>query len=115
MKNFDDGSWSEKILSEKLPSKSARKLEISEILILMPLWIPSFLCSGALKGGVKSGVESASLDAYASHVLLQICSQPWVRERLLRNPDHLCTPELLLDNTLSHTQVSHHSIPEPFP
>lgn len=50
-------------------------------------------------------LESAGLSEYAQHVLQQICSQEWVLERCLQNPEDLCHAEMLLDNMLTPKQV----------
>ncbi|KAG7209569.1 hypothetical protein KM043_015646 [Ampulex compressa] len=45
------------------------------------------------------------LSDFAQHVLRQICSQEWVLERCLQNPEELCHPDLLLDNVLTPRQA----------
>ncbi len=50
-------------------------------------------------------MESAGLAEYAKHALREICSQEWVREKFLKDPEELCTTDLLLDNMLSHKQA----------
>ncbi|XP_028966939.1 mediator of RNA polymerase II transcription subunit 12-like protein [Galendromus occidentalis] len=45
------------------------------------------------------------LAAFAKFALVQICSQQWVHERCLRDPDILCTPDLLLDPMLTNPQA----------
>ncbi|XP_020279147.1 mediator of RNA polymerase II transcription subunit 12 isoform X2 [Pseudomyrmex gracilis] len=42
---------------------------------------------------------------FAHHVLRQICSQEWVLERCLQNPDELCHQDMLLDNMLTPRQA----------
>jgi len=58
-------------------------------------------CSGRLKGRT----DSTGLSEYAKHCLREICSQEWVREKFLKEPDHLFTVDLLLDKMLSNRQV----------
>ena len=53
----------------------------------------------------KGGMKSVGLSEYAKHALKEICSQEWVREKFLKNPDILFTPDLLLDKMLSNKQV----------
>ena len=55
---------------------------------------------------VFPGVEQAGLSEYARHILKEICSQSWLREKFLKDPEALLTSDLLLDNGLSHKQVS---------
>ncbi|XP_076661232.1 mediator complex subunit kohtalo [Halictus rubicundus] len=45
------------------------------------------------------------LSDFAQHVLRQICSQEWVLERCLQNPEELCHPDMLLDNMLTPRQA----------
>jgi mediator of RNA polymerase II transcription subunit 12 len=45
------------------------------------------------------------LSDFAQHVLRQICSQEWVLERCLQNPEELCQEDMLLDNMLTPRQV----------
>ncbi|XP_077555179.1 mediator of RNA polymerase II transcription subunit 12-like protein isoform X10 [Haemaphysalis longicornis] len=52
-----------------------------------------------------TGIESAGLNDFAKYALGQICSQQWIHERCLRDPDVLCSPDLLLDPMLSHKQA----------
>ncbi|KAL6442397.1 hypothetical protein ACFW04_002558 [Cataglyphis niger] len=42
---------------------------------------------------------------FAHHVLRQICSQEWVLERCLQNPEELCHQDMLLDNMLIPRQA----------
>lgn len=42
---------------------------------------------------------------FAHHVLRQICSQEWVLERCLQNPEELCHQDMLLDNMLTPRQA----------
>ncbi|XP_038050746.1 mediator of RNA polymerase II transcription subunit 12-like protein isoform X3 [Patiria miniata] len=50
----------------------------------------------------SSSIETASLSDYAKFTLKTICSQSWVREIFLKDPDRLWTREVLLDQVLSH-------------
>ena len=45
------------------------------------------------------------LSDFAQHVLRQICSQEWVLERCLQNPEELCHPGMLLDDVLTPRQA----------
>lgn len=49
--------------------------------------------------------STASLSAFACHVLREICSQQWVLERCLCHPEELCDMDNLLDPLLSHSQA----------
>ncbi|XP_049822887.1 mediator of RNA polymerase II transcription subunit 12 isoform X3 [Aethina tumida] len=49
--------------------------------------------------------STASLSAFANHVLREICSQQWVLERCLSHPEELCESDHLLDPLLSHSQA----------
>ncbi|XP_045472646.1 mediator of RNA polymerase II transcription subunit 12 isoform X2 [Harmonia axyridis] len=49
--------------------------------------------------------STASLSAFACHVLREICSQQWVLERCLSHPEELCDMDNLLDPLLSHSQA----------
>ena len=62
----------------------------------------AFSCSSRLKGRT----DSTGLSEYAKHCLREICSQEWVREKFLKEPDHLFTVDLLLDKMLSNRQVT---------
>ncbi|XP_032668438.1 mediator of RNA polymerase II transcription subunit 12 isoform X2 [Odontomachus brunneus] len=42
---------------------------------------------------------------FAHHVLRQICSQEWVLERCLQNPEELCHQDMLLDTMLTPRQA----------
>ena len=42
---------------------------------------------------------------YARYVLKQICTQPWVHQRCLQNPEELLKPDGLLDSCLSFRQA----------
>lgn len=57
---------------------------------------------GGLGGG---GVENVSLATYARYVLKQICTQPWVHQRCLQNPDELLKSDGLLDSCLTFRQA----------
>jgi len=50
-------------------------------------------------------MDSTGLSEYAKHCLREICSQEWVREKFLKEPEHLFTVDLLLDKMLSNRQV----------
>lgn len=54
---------------------------------------------------LRSSSKSAGLSEYAKHCLKEICSQEWVREKFLKNPENLFDSDLLLDKMLSHRQV----------
>lgn len=54
-------------------------------------------------GGVDATAHS--LSELAQLVLREICSQEWVLERCLQNPEELCTQDMLLDSMLSPKQV----------
>ena len=47
-------------------------------------------------------MESAGLNEYAKHSLREICSQEWVRERFLKNPEELFKTDMLLDPELKN-------------
>lgn len=49
--------------------------------------------------------ENEPLASYARYVLRQICSQPWVHQRCLQNPDELLKLDGLLDSCLSLRQA----------
>lgn len=48
---------------------------------------------------------AVGLSDFAQHVLRQICSQEWVLERCLQNPEELCDTDMLLDSMLTPKQV----------
>ncbi|KAF7269352.1 mediator complex subunit kohtalo isoform X2 [Rhynchophorus ferrugineus] len=48
---------------------------------------------------------TASLSAFANHVLREICSQQWVLDRCLCHPEKLCDSDNLLDDLLTHSQA----------
>lgn len=54
---------------------------------------------------MKGQTDSAGLSEYAKHCLREICSQEWVREKFLKEPDQLFTTDHLLDKMLSHRQA----------
>ncbi|EEC08725.1 thyroid hormone receptor-associated protein, putative [Ixodes scapularis] len=56
-------------------------------------------------GSRGTATESAGLNDFAKYALGQICSQQWIHERCLRDPDVLCSSDLLLDPMLSHKQA----------
>ncbi|PNF33047.1 hypothetical protein B7P43_G16368 [Cryptotermes secundus] len=57
-------------------------------------------------GGTASTMETAAgLSDFAQHVLRQICSQEWVLERCLQNPEELCHTDMLLDSMLTPKQA----------
>ena len=57
-------------------------------------------------GGTTSMIETTvGLSDFAQHVLRQICSQEWVLERCLQNPEELCDTDMLLDSMLTPKQV----------
>jgi len=62
----------------------------------------SYSSSSRLKGRT----DSTGLSEYAKHCLREICSQEWVREKFLKEPEHLFTVDLLLDKMLSNRQVN---------
>lgn len=49
--------------------------------------------------------NTSSLSDFAQHVLRQICSQEWVLERCLQNPDELCQSGMLIDPMLTSKQA----------
>lgn len=49
--------------------------------------------------------NTSSLSDFAQHVLRQICSQEWVLERCLQNPDELCQNGMLIDPMLTSKQA----------
>lgn len=46
-----------------------------------------------------------SLSDFAQRILREICSQEWVLERCLQNPEELCDSDMLLDKMLSTEQA----------
>lgn len=57
------------------------------------------------QNNTSSNEGTASLSAFAWHVLREICSQQWVLERCLSHPEELCHPDNLLDPLLTHSQA----------
>ena len=51
-------------------------------------------------------MESKGLNDFAKHALQEICQQEWVREKFLKDVDHLFTSDLLIDHMLSTKQVT---------
>lgn len=49
--------------------------------------------------------NTSSLSEFAQHVLRQICSQEWVLERCLQNPEDLCQTGMLIDPMLTSKQA----------
>ncbi|KAL8595943.1 hypothetical protein ACOMHN_018255 [Nucella lapillus] len=58
----------------------------------------------AVLGPGNSGMESKGLNDFAKHALHEICQQDWVREKFLKDVDHLFTSDLLIDPMLSLKQ-----------
>ncbi|XP_076454432.1 mediator of RNA polymerase II transcription subunit 12-like protein [Babylonia areolata] len=58
----------------------------------------------AVLGSGTSGMESKGLNDFAKHALHEICQQDWVREKFLKDVDHLFTSDLLIDPMLSLKQ-----------
>lgn len=65
-------------------------------------FLPNF--SGNRSSRIEN-IESAGLGEFAKHALKQICSQEWVHEKCLRDPEMLCKPDLLLDTMLTSKQA----------
>ncbi|XP_052753637.1 mediator of RNA polymerase II transcription subunit 12-like isoform X2 [Galleria mellonella] len=63
------------------------------------------LMSGS--GGVGSTLldSSQSLSSLARRVLAEICSEEWVLQKCLQNPDELYQPDMLLDSMLTPRQA----------
>lgn len=53
----------------------------------------------------SGGMENAGLSEFAKHSLREMCSQDWVREKFLRDPEGLFNSEMLLDAMLTPEQV----------
>jgi len=53
----------------------------------------------------NSDTQAPGLSELAQFVLREICSQEWVLERCLQNPEELCHQDMLLDSMLSSKQV----------
>lgn len=70
-------------------------------------WSIKHFCGvSSSSGRLKGRMDSTGLSEYAKHCLREICSQEWVREKFLKEPEHLFTVDLLLDKMLSNRQVS---------
>ena len=85
-----------------------------ELNSLHDLWPCYFRCAvdcvhrsiASSMGGTTSMMETTvGLSDFAQHVLRQICSQEWVLERCLQNPEELCDTDMLLDSMLTPKQV----------
>ena len=50
-------------------------------------------------------MDVAGLGEFAKMALRQICSQEWVHDKCLRDPEMLCKPDLLLDTMLTPKQA----------
>ncbi|XP_015113779.1 mediator of RNA polymerase II transcription subunit 12 isoform X2 [Diachasma alloeum] len=61
------------------------------------------MSSSSSSAGITENVKG--LSEFAQHVLRQICSQEWVLEKCLHNPEELFHVEMLLDNMLSAKQA----------
>ncbi|XP_076370100.1 mediator complex subunit kohtalo isoform X2 [Tachypleus tridentatus] len=91
--------------------QSKRELSITDILGNMddsdfdPLPPTVSRLQGMNFGSSGGGMESAGLNEFARHTLQQICSQDWVHERCLRDPEKLCTQDHLLDPIVSNQQA----------
>lgn len=55
--------------------------------------------------GNYSETNAHNLSEFAQFVLREICSQEWVVERCLQNPEIICDQDMLLDAMLSPKQV----------
>lgn len=60
---------------------------------------------GGSRNNFGNATENVPLASYARYVLRQICSQPWVHQRCLQNPDELLKLDGLLDSCLSLRQA----------
>lgn len=58
-----------------------------------------------ISGGSACGMETAGLSEFAKHVLRQICSQEWIRELCLRDPDLLCSQDPSVNSVLTPQQA----------
>ncbi|XP_050541697.1 mediator of RNA polymerase II transcription subunit 12 isoform X2 [Daktulosphaira vitifoliae] len=58
-----------------------------------------------LRGLGNSDTQTPGLSELAQFVLREICSQEWVLERCLQNPEELCHQDMLLDSMLSSKQA----------
>lgn len=61
--------------------------------------------STAAATAVVSNENTTSLSDFAQHVLRQICSQEWILERCLQNPEELCQDGVLIDPMLTAKQA----------
>ena len=61
---------------------------------------------GSGRGSLGAAADqNVSLATYARYVLKQICTQPWVHQRCLQNPEELLKPDGLLDSCLTNRQA----------
>lgn len=60
---------------------------------------------GGGRNSFGGATENVPLASYARYVLRQICSQPWVHQRCLQNPEELLKLDGLLDSCLSLRQA----------
>lgn len=62
-------------------------------------------------GGVGSTLldSSQSLSSLARRVLAEICSEEWVLQKCLQNPDELYQPDMLLDSMLTPKQAQRYN------
>lgn len=60
---------------------------------------------GGGRSNFGTATENVPLASYARYVLRQICSQPWVHQRCLQNPEELLKLDGLLDSCLSLRQA----------
>lgn len=60
---------------------------------------------GGGRSSFGGATENVPLASYARYVLRQICSQPWVHQRCLQNPEELLKLDGLLDSCLSMRQA----------
>ena len=65
----------------------------------------NFGMGGGGRNNLGGNSENVALATYARCVLKQICSQPWVHQRCLQNPEELLKPDGLLDSCLSFRQA----------
>lgn len=79
-------------------------MELGGYCVVVPIFIPYFnfiiYCSLG-----NSDTQAPGLSELAQFVLREICSQEWVLERCLQNPEELCHQDMLLDSMLSSKQV----------
>ncbi len=70
------------------------------------VWWRPFFRSGLKNSLSRFGgnLDNATPAVFASHVVSEICSQLWVRDKLLSQD--LCVPDYLLDTTLANSQVN---------